>query len=87
MAAKNAFRAVITMSSYNSMQKVANLQGLVVIDVVEGTAMSSLPHMMNVLRQRPQSFASLQEAVHWARRSGDMLGWNLELPLCLRLLM
>lgn len=53
------------------MQEVANLQGLVVIDVVEGTAISSLPHMVNVLRQRPSSFTSLQDAVHWARKSGE----------------
>ena len=49
---------------------IANLQGLVVIDVVEGTALASLPHMATVLRQRPSSFPSLEAAVHWARKSG-----------------
>lgn len=50
---------------------MVNLQGLVVIDVVEGTALPSLPHMVTVLSQRPQSFPSPQAAVHWARKSGE----------------
>ena len=62
-----------------AVQEVANLQGLVVIDVVEGTAMSSLPHMMNVLQQRPSSFSTLQTAVHWARKSGKPLMYGVNL--------
>ena len=42
------------------------------IDVVEGTALASLPHMATILRQRPQNFPSLEAAVHWARRSGEL---------------
>lgn len=53
------------------LQAMANVEGLVVIDVVEGTALSSLPHMATVLRQRPASFDSKEAAVHWARRSGE----------------
>ncbi|CAD7696439.1 unnamed protein product [Ostreobium quekettii] len=46
--------------------KITGLQGLIVIDVVEGTALASLPHMMSVLHKRPKEFDSLREAVDWA---------------------
>ncbi|KAF2367965.1 Alpha/beta hydrolase fold-1 [Trinorchestia longiramus] len=45
--------------------------GLVVIDVVEGTAVAALSSMHSVLAARPASFASLQEAVLWSYRSGQ----------------
>ncbi|DBA73372.1 TPA: hypothetical protein ACH3X1_011416 [Trebouxia sp. C0004] len=51
-------------------KEIARLEGMVVIDVVEGTALSSLPYMATVLKQRPSSFDSQEAAVHWARRSG-----------------
>lgn len=66
-----------------TVQEIANLQGLVVIDVVEGTALSSLPHMVNVLRQRPSSFPSLQHAVHWARKSGEPARRTSPMTVCL----
>ncbi|GIL46545.1 hypothetical protein Vafri_3510 [Volvox africanus] len=51
-------------------KRIKRLEGVVVIDVVEGTALAALPHMMNVLAGRPSSFPSLEEAVAWAVRSG-----------------
>ncbi|GFR43760.1 hypothetical protein Agub_g4872 [Astrephomene gubernaculifera] len=51
-------------------KRIRRLEGVVVIDVVEGTALAALPHMMNVLSGRPASFTSLEEAVAWAVRSG-----------------
>ncbi|KAJ3159605.1 Protein phosphatase methylesterase 1 [Geranomyces michiganensis] len=42
------------------------LLGVVVIDVVEGTAMDSLAHMSVYLRNRPDSFPSLYKAVEWS---------------------
>lgn len=65
---------------------ITNVEGLVVIDVVEGTALSSLPHMATVLRQRPASFDSREAAVHWARRSGMSKNTEaacISLPSCL----
>lgn len=50
--------------------RIKGLAGLVVVDVVEGTALAALPHMMGVINSRPQSFTSLQEAIHWATRTG-----------------
>ena len=46
------------------------LAGLIVIDVVEGTALASLPHMSAVLARRPPRFPSLAAAVTWALDSG-----------------
>lgn len=45
-----------------------------VIDVVEGTALASLPFMETVLRGRPQRFGSLEEAAEWALSTGK---WGL----------
>lgn len=39
--------------------------GLVVIDVVEGSAMESLTSMQSFLRSRPKSFKSLTDAISW----------------------
>lgn len=49
---------------------VPNLLGLSIIDVVEGTALSALPHMRSVLASIPPSFNSLSEAVAWSTSSG-----------------
>ncbi|EFN53421.1 hypothetical protein CHLNCDRAFT_9699, partial [Chlorella variabilis] len=49
---------------------IPSLAGIVVIDVVEGTAMASLPYMSTVLQKRPKQFASLRHAVDWALDSG-----------------
>ena len=53
------------------MQAIANVEGLVVVDVVEGTALASLPHMATVLQQRPSEFVSCAAAIHWAKKSGE----------------
>ncbi|KAI7836178.1 hypothetical protein COHA_009945 [Chlorella ohadii] len=49
---------------------ISSLAGVVVIDVVEGTAIASLPYMSTVLQKRPKHFASLQDAVDWAMDTG-----------------
>eukprot|EP00667_Euglena_gracilis_P016471 EG_transcript_17245 len=48
------------------------IEGLVVIDVVEGSALESLPHMTAFLDRRPSSFPSLKRAVDWATTQGGM---------------
>jgi protein phosphatase methylesterase 1 len=40
-----------------------SLAGLVVVDVVEGTAISSLIHMQKILSNRMQHFPSIEKAV------------------------
>ncbi|WIA30381.1 hypothetical protein OEZ86_000467 [Tetradesmus obliquus] len=51
-------------------KEITGLDGVVVIDVVEGTALAALPHMMGVLNSRPAMFQSVQAAAEWAVRSG-----------------
>ncbi|ODM95032.1 Protein phosphatase methylesterase 1 [Orchesella cincta] len=48
-----------------------NLAGLIVIDVVEGSALESLSGMQHVLRNRPKEFQSLTSAIEWCVRSGQ----------------
>eukprot|EP01129_Flabellula_baltica_P015437 TRINITY_DN7871_c0_g1_i1.p1 TRINITY_DN7871_c0_g1~~TRINITY_DN7871_c0_g1_i1.p1 ORF type:complete len:322 (-),score=52.07 TRINITY_DN7871_c0_g1_i1:34-960(-) len=43
---------------------------LIVLDVVEGTAMESLPKMVAILQSRPHSFESPEEAISWSLRTG-----------------
>jgi pimeloyl-ACP methyl ester carboxylesterase len=52
--------------------KIQGLRGLAVLDVVEGTAMESLPYMIKILQARPKSFDSESEAVRWALTSNTL---------------
>eukprot|EP00088_Acartia_fossae_P035928 TRINITY_DN3706_c0_g1_i1.p1 TRINITY_DN3706_c0_g1~~TRINITY_DN3706_c0_g1_i1.p1 ORF type:complete len:419 (+),score=81.65 TRINITY_DN3706_c0_g1_i1:34-1290(+) len=54
-----------------SVAKEGGIAGLVVIDVVEGTALESLNHMQGFLRSRPQQFRSVSHAIEWCVRSGQ----------------
>jgi protein phosphatase methylesterase 1 len=54
----------------NNSSTIPTLEGIVVIDVVEGTAMSSLPFMKTVLQKRPGSFPDPSAAVEWALETG-----------------
>ncbi|XP_063296903.1 protein phosphatase methylesterase 1, partial [Pelobates fuscus] len=55
---------------------VPSLLGLCMIDVVEGTAMEALNSMQNFLRSRPKTFISLENAIEWSVKSGQIR--NLE---------
>lgn len=55
---------------------VDGLAGLVVVDVVEGTAMEALSSMQGFLRSRPNKFGSVSQAIEWCVRSGQVR--NLE---------
>ncbi|KER28271.1 hypothetical protein T265_13620, partial [Opisthorchis viverrini] len=48
---------------------IPSLAGLVVIDVVEGSALNSLQGMTTFLKSRPQFFQSLSHAIEWSVRS------------------
>ncbi|XP_049885684.1 protein phosphatase methylesterase 1 [Pectinophora gossypiella] len=48
------------------------IEGLAVIDVVEGTAMEALASMQSFLRGRPSHFKSIEHAVEWCVRSGQV---------------
>ncbi|KAK8921608.1 hypothetical protein KSP39_PZI020110 [Platanthera zijinensis] len=51
---------------------IPNLHGLVVVDVVEGTAMTSLIHMQKILSNRTQFFPTLEKAIEWSVKSGSL---------------
>ncbi|KAM4546941.1 protein phosphatase methylesterase 1 isoform 1-T1 [Fundulus diaphanus] len=55
-----------------SASHVPSLLGLCVIDVVEGTAMDALNSMQNFLRSRPKTFKSLENAIEWSVKSGQI---------------
>lgn len=48
------------------------VQGVAVIDVVEGTAMEALASMQSFLRSRPTHFKSIEHAIEWCVRSGQV---------------
>ncbi|XP_075891448.1 protein phosphatase methylesterase 1-like [Nelusetta ayraudi] len=50
--------------------------GLVAIDVVEGSAMEALHSIQNFLKGRPKSFKSVDHAIEWSVKSGQIR--NLE---------
>nr|CAG4649408.1 EOG090X07NZ [Scapholeberis mucronata]SVE93670.1 EOG090X07NZ [Scapholeberis mucronata] len=52
--------------------QLSTLAGLIVIDVVEGTAMEALASMQSFLRSRPKKFHSLEQAIEWSVRSGQI---------------
>lgn len=54
------------------MHIVPTLVGIVVIDVVEGTALESLQSMQSFLRSRPNFFKSISNAIEWCVRSGQI---------------
>lgn len=49
-----------------------NVVGLVVIDVVEGTAMSALPYMSSWIQGRKKSFISVEKAISYVSRAGHI---------------
>ncbi|PKA57173.1 protein phosphatase methylesterase 1 [Apostasia shenzhenica] len=51
---------------------IPNLYGLVVVDVVEGTAMASLIHMQKILSNRMQFFPTIEKAIEWSVKGGPL---------------
>jgi protein phosphatase methylesterase 1 len=46
-------------------KQIKELSGLIVLDVVEGTAMASLNYMDMYLAKVPSSFPTLEKAIQW----------------------
>jgi protein phosphatase methylesterase 1 len=53
-----------------------NIKGVVCIDVAEGTAMASLPHMAAVIAAMPQTFSSTGAAVMWHVKTGAIRSYE-----------
>lgn len=60
----------IVSSSSRLQAKGYTVSGVIILDVVEGTAVESLPLMKSILAQRPSNFKSIQEAIEWHLSSG-----------------
>ena len=45
---------------------------MVIIDVVEGTALEALPFMTNILENRPKIFKSQDAAIQWSVQSNNL---------------
>ncbi|RHY99443.1 hypothetical protein DYB37_005938 [Aphanomyces astaci] len=50
--------------------ELPSLGGMVVIDVVEGTALAALSHMQGILNSRPSQFDSPDDAIKWSLQTG-----------------
>ncbi|WWC71875.1 uncharacterized protein I206_105834 [Kwoniella pini CBS 10737] len=53
-------------------KKGCTIPGVIVLDVVEGTAIEALPLMKSILAQRPNSFRSVVDAIHWHLSSNTL---------------
>ncbi|KAJ8618710.1 hypothetical protein MRB53_014896 [Persea americana] len=51
---------------------IPSLAGLIVVDVVEGTAMASLIHMQKILSNRMQHFHAIEKAIEWSVKGGSL---------------
>ncbi|KAI9597343.1 Alpha/Beta hydrolase protein [Syncephalis fuscata] len=55
-----------------SRKLITNLTGVVVLDVVEGSAIESLAYMSAFIQSRPTIFDTLEDAIRWSIRSGGV---------------
>jgi protein phosphatase methylesterase 1 len=57
--------AVVVNAVPRLLEAKYRVSGVVVLDVVEGTAIDALPHMPSVLNSRPEGFDSVSDAIEW----------------------
>lgn len=62
----------LAVHTLNAEAISAKISGLVVIDVVEGSAMEALSGMVHFLHSRPSSFSSISDAIQWALGTGTV---------------
>jgi protein phosphatase methylesterase 1 len=70
IATKTVAHLLINESQYKNISP--KIQGLVVIDVVEGTAMEALPFMEEIVNSRPKSFKTVENAISYMINSGTI---------------
>ncbi|KAJ2735215.1 Protein phosphatase methylesterase 1 [Coemansia sp. BCRC 34962] len=51
-------------------RRLGNIAGLILIDIVEGSAMDSLSSIPTFINARPKSFATIESAIRWHVESG-----------------
>lgn len=69
IATKTADKILKEMQGHVLAKQV---QGLFVIDVVEGTALEALPLMENIVNARPRRFGDLQTVIKYGINSGQV---------------
>ncbi|KZT38836.1 protein phosphatase methylesterase [Sistotremastrum suecicum HHB10207 ss-3] len=57
--------AVIVRACPQLLERKYRVTGVVVLDVVEGSAIEALPHMHSLLNSRPDGFESAEAAITW----------------------
>ena len=57
--------AVVVNAVPRLLEAKYRVSGVVVLDVVEGTAIDALPHMPSILNSRPEGFNSVSDAIEW----------------------
>ena len=70
IATKTCCEILKEEEKYKELYK--KMQGLIVIDVVEGTAMDALPFMENIVNNRPNKFNSIQKGIEYMYKSGTI---------------
>ena len=56
-----------------SSPQCERIVGLLIVDVVEGTALEYLPYMVDIIQHKPKQFASLEDAIKWAIQSKSVM--------------
>lgn len=64
--------AVVSRALSGNKAAQERISGVVMIDIVEGTAQLSLAHMSEYLKKRPNYFPAVEDAVTWFLRLGGM---------------
>lgn len=59
--------SVVVDVAYN--RQLPNVMGVVVMDVVEGSALEAIQSMDKFLSTRPTSFQSMEQAIQWSYKS------------------
>jgi protein phosphatase methylesterase 1 len=62
--------AIASKACLRDQESGNSVSGLIMLDVVEGSAIDALPHMDAIVSQRPRGFKSVEQAIQWAIQSG-----------------
>lgn len=72
LAAKLSYSIIHPEEEKESEIEPKHIVGVFVIDVAEGSALSALPFMEQVVENRPVSFKTMTEAIKWGMVSGQV---------------
>jgi protein phosphatase methylesterase 1 len=64
--------AIASKLAVEDQTRGGRLAGLIIVDVVEGQALSALPHMETIINQKPKSFKNVEKAIEWAYSSNTV---------------